>query len=288
MMYQHGPVTYSFSCLFSPLILAVVSCIHLCCHHCAALQGGLFCPIIRTQLKCHLHLQITWEENEAWLLGARVGTNQVSSSPSSHFFAQLLEMVRGKTQSFLPTAVHTVQHCFLSLHSTDCETWLGCLWMPPLPCTEVFSFTPFPAAHSTFLLHSCSYRYHTQHSSWSWPEGPQNTAAANPSQFSSLSKAIRKLRRAKKVEGHKYSQSGFSPAKNSFKIQAQSQQLKTKTHSNCRKRHVLKIICLSLVPSKCHIWVNPRALLQLLCTVMDDNVHSNSPHVRDEGTHWFF
>lgn len=121
-----------FLFIFS-LILAVVSCIHLCSHHCAALQRSLFCPIIRThntQMSSSFTNYLR-KKNEAWLSQAKIRTNQVNSFPSSHLFAPLLEMVIGKNPNLSPNcSSHSTTLLPLSLHTTDCETKrLG--WVEP-------------------------------------------------------------------------------------------------------------------------------------------------------------
>lgn len=134
--------------LFISPHLAVVSCIHLCSHHCAALQGGLFCPIIRTHnTQMSQSPKIAWEKNKAWLLWAKVWTIQVNSLPSSHFFAQFLEMVIGKN----PNLSAVTQYNFVASQPTLHWLWnkemsLGCL-PNPLPWTEVVSLPhPQPSA----------------------------------------------------------------------------------------------------------------------------------------------
>lgn len=91
--------------VYFPPHLAVLSCIHLCNHHCAALQGGLFCTIFRTHNTQMSHSLTNYlrKKNEAWLLWLKEWTIQVNSLPSSHFFAQLLEMVIGKNPNLSPS-----------------------------------------------------------------------------------------------------------------------------------------------------------------------------------------
>lgn len=134
--------------------------------HC---KGDCFAPSLeQTTLKCHIHLQIIWEK--AWLLWVKVWKIQVNSLPSSHFFAQLLEMVIGENSKPFSQLQFNAQHCCLSA-CTPRTVEQGDMAELSLDATS--------ALHRGFLS---SYRY-TQDSSWSQPEGPQNTTAENSFQF---------------------------------------------------------------------------------------------------------
>lgn len=127
----------------------------------------------------------------------------------------------------LPTGVHTVQQRCLSA-PTACETNVKTLSQFVSGCHLCLTQRLLLSldAHMPTLLFcfTRSYRYCTHHSSQRWPEGPQTTTTETASQFSSLSKALRKPRKVGKGGGHKYSQTLFSTAKISLQIWVQCQQ----------------------------------------------------------------
>lgn len=97
----------------------------------------------------------------------------------------------------LPTAVHTVWHRCLSAR-TACETnvkTLPNLFLDATSASHRGYFCHSMPTHPLYFSVSRSYRYCTYHSSQRWPEGLQSTITETASQFSSLSKAIRKPRK---------------------------------------------------------------------------------------------